>query len=259
MQKFLLSKEHIFNLVRENRYRSQDSMGSRCIDGRYMTSNKLPALAFPGGDAGDLLMMFSSAKGYGFSIDRQKAWETLVKVVGEVKKLGFHTDSHAAPNHILGGCGHIGQIALAPSEYNLEAEDLDFLKTSLKSAVAQGATETILQGDHNEGAVILVKGEFGIYPRYTLVEHGHPKSVEVFVYTQTLVDNRHKALAQELVTTKAVDLPEGCDEEYLYEVFTEVSENHLLETIKRLAKDLPIYEVVFEKDGGFDVLDMGNV
>ncbi len=257
MQKFLLSKEHILDLVRENRYRPVDDVSSRCIDGRYEKSDSLPGLAYPGADAGQLLMILSSARSYGFDVDFGKAYTTLLETVGGETKLGFHTDTHH--EGVLAGCGHIGQALLNPKEYHVEAGDVTRVVDAFRNASATGAHEAVLQGEHNEGAAVIVRGDYSIYPKYTLMHEGHPKEVSVFVLSQTLIDKRHRVLAGKLLANQAVTLQEGLDGEYLYEVFSEVTETHFLETAKRLAKGLPIYEVVFDEGGTFDILEMGEV
>ena len=80
---------------------------------------------------------------------------------------------------------------------------------------------------------------------------GGSTEVQVFVYHQSLVDQRHRQLRKLLVEKKAVKLLEGCDAEYLYQALSEMAENHLMETAKRLAKQLPIYEVKFDEDESF--------
>ena len=45
----------------------------------------------------------------------------------------------------------------------------------------------------------------------------------------------------------------GEDEEWLYNALFETSEIHLMETAKRLAKGLPIYEVEFNDNGDYKI------
>lgn len=258
MQKFILSKDHVFDFVRENKYSVKDFTKSRCIDGRYPTSDDLPAFAYPGADAGLFLMLLSSAHEYGFELDLLKAWEAIVESAGGVANLSYHTDSHAK-NEVLGGCGHLREALSHPVEYDLGLDGAEVIHKLFQKASADGARQTVLAGDHDEGAVVIIRGNYGVYPRYTLMDQGHPKQVSIFVFHQTLADKRHRTLAANLIEKKAVQLPDGCDEEYLYEVFSEVSENHLLETAKRLAKGLPIYEVVFDEGGTFEIIEMGEV
>jgi hypothetical protein len=258
MQKFILSKDHLYELITENRYAVKDTVKSRCIDGRYAAKENLPALAYPGADAGLFLTILSSGHEYGFDVDLMKSWETLVSSVGGEQALSFHTDTHSKDT-LFGGCGHVREAFSHPSDYDLGLDAEQIVHSLFRKALDKGAVETVLAGEHDEGAVVLVRGNYGIYPRFTLMDQGHPKQVSIFVFHQTLVDARHRQLASMLIENKAVDLPDGCDDEYLYEVFSEVSENHLLETTKRLGKGLPIYEVLFDEGGTFEIIEMGEV
>ena len=117
----------------------------------------------------------------------------------------------------------------------------------------KGAKETVLEGDHQEGAVLIVRGNYGVLPKYVLEDESKRILVEVFVYQATLSDSRHRVLSKKLLENKAVELFPGCDEEYLYEVMIEMAENHLFETANRLAKGLPIFTVEFQSDGTFSI------
>ena len=89
--------------------------------------------------------------------------------------------------------------------------------------------------------------------------NGQKLLVEVFEYHQTLIDKRHRALAQELIKNGGVKLIEGQDEESLFEAFGDIGENHLMETLRSLAKSMPIYEVQFDEERKFKVTDLGEV
>lgn len=256
-----LNLEEIHNLVRENSYKVDEKSRflSRCIDGRYENSSELPALAIPGADVGDLAVFFAAANSYGFSIDRQKALNVFTKTVGGVKKLRTHTDSHADKKLVAAGCGHMKQMRLDPAAYSVTQEDLDFLTKSFTKAVTQGAEQVELQGDHQEGAVLVVTGDYGILPQYTLPTEEKNAHVQVFIFHSDLVDLRHRVLVEAFVKEGVVILPEGCDSEYLYEVVADVTEKHLFETSHRLASGLPIYSAHFEKDGVVKVGFVENV
>ncbi|OGK62878.1 hypothetical protein A2334_01790 [Candidatus Roizmanbacteria bacterium RIFOXYB2_FULL_38_10] len=261
MQKILLSKEQIFHLARENKYEVKEDgqYRSRCIDGRYGDTPNLPGLAIPGADAGELVLIIAASNEYGFELDKDKAYRTLVEIIGGENNLGFHTDIHTQKGNVFEGCGHMSQILLTPKDYGVTSEDLQFVTNTFTKAKIQGAKEQILREDHIEGAVVLVKGEYSIYPQYDALVEGHRKHTQVFVYHTDLVNKRHRLLAKSLYENKAVTLPQGCDDEYLYEVLSETGEAHLMETLKCLGAALPIYEVTFDKDGGVDLEEMGVV
>ncbi len=279
MKKLILSKEQVYELITANRYRvnPQERFLSRCIDGRYDNNIKnqiskikstdqksdikkqLPALAFPGADVGQLATILAAGSGFGFAVDGKNALKALLETVGGVSNFGFHTDRHGDKKRVASGCGHWKQINLDPAAYSLEKAQIDFVQNQLTQLKNKGAEEIILEGDHHEGAVLMVKGNWGILPRFIIETDGGNLETQVFIYHQSLVDARHRALAIALLHQKAVALPSGCDEDYLYHTLSETAENHLMETAKRLAKGLPIFQVKFEEDGTFALGEVGKV
>ncbi len=245
-------------LVFANKYQVDESKKffSRCIDGRYKNDEGLAPQAFPGGDLGELALVLATANLYGFEIDRKKALKTLIDLIGGKNNFGFHSDHHGAPKMPASGCGHFKQIQLDPAAYNLQKEDVGFIKEKLAEVKKAGAEEVVLDGDHMEGAILVVKGGWGIMPQYALETDQGNKLVQVFVYQQTLTDEKHRELAKRLVKDKAVKFKLGEDEEYLYQVLSDTAENHLMETAKRLAPDVPIFKVDFDSGGSFDIIQL---
>ncbi|MBI5127185.1 hypothetical protein HZA76_01890 [Candidatus Roizmanbacteria bacterium] len=248
MNKVILSLELVGHLVRENRYRvdPKTKFLSRCIDGRYPNETNLPALAFPGADLGELALIMATGNSYGFDVDLGKALKSLVGLIGGVSNFRLHTDGHADPKLLAGGCGHWKQINLDPKAYSLSEKEIDSIKKNLN--IDQ---PIVLEGEHIEGAVLMVKGDWGVLPQAHLETDQGKKMVEVFIYHQSLVDERHRVLSKALIKNKAVKFYNGEDEDWLYEALSDMSENHLMETAKRLASDLPIYSVIFNEDGNF--------
>ncbi|NTU73162.1 hypothetical protein HGB07_03245, partial [Candidatus Roizmanbacteria bacterium] len=259
--KFILTLTDANQLVAENKYpvASDRKFLSRCIDGRYVNAPDLPALAIPGGDIGELGILYAAAAEYGFEVDPDKAYEALTEVVGGEKNIQLHTDSHAETGIPVGGCGHVKQLGLDPEAYSLMARQVEILKEQAEKAIKAGATQVVLQGDHQEAGVFIVKGSQGIQPQHLLHLAGSNMPVQAFVFHASLVGERQRALADKYIEKGAVKLLEGFEAEYLHEVLGEVTELHLFETAKRLAKDLPIYEVTFADDGSFTIEDRGVV
>ncbi len=254
MNKIILDKTQLSLLILKNRYQvdKKTKFSSRCIDGRYSNDENLPALAFPGADAGELALVLATAKMYAFEVDREKVYQSLVEVVGGEKNLHFHSDSHSNEKKVLAGCGHIKHMGLTPSDYQLDQDDVDFIRQKFEQAVKKGARQDILHGDHMEGAVVYVKGDFGIYPRGDV-------GLQIFEYHQSLVDQRHRSLIKTLIKNKAVKIPKGTDEDYFFQVLSDMADVQTLETVKRLAKNLPIFQVVFDNDGIFKITELGIV
>jgi hypothetical protein len=253
MAKIKLNSFQIQMLVKENRYQvdEKNKFLSRCIDGRYKNNSKLPALALPGADLGQLALVIACANDFGLKIDYEKVFQSLIKVIGGIKNFSYHTDSHHGGLAL--GCGHFGQMLKDFVAYNLQKKDIKFLEEKLKFLEKEGVLPTVLGGNHDEGGILIVKGNFGIFPRFIIETDEGKKEVSVFVYQQTLVDKRHRILAKKLIEDKAVKLFDNLDEEYLYEVLSEEGEIHLLETVNRLASDLPLYEVIFDNSGRFSL------
>jgi|GEM_PF-796966 len=280
MNKIILDKTQLHDLIFINKYQvtPKNRLISRCIDGRYdnkikdqkskiknkdqsakIEEKQIPALAIPGADAGELALVMAAANNYGLEMDQKTVWQSLVEVVGGENNLRFHTDSHAEKNQALAGCGHIKQIRLDPKAYGLESDQVDFIKTKFQQAKNKGIKETVLHGEHGEGAVVMISGNWGVYPQYYLKDIDGNVPVQVFIYHRSLIDERHRLLARKLIENKAVVVPMGCGAQYLYEALSTVGEDHLLETAKRLAKGLPIYSVNFKDDGSFKIEEMETV
>ena len=261
MNKYILTREQIQVLVGKNRYavNPDKKLLSRCIDGRYLNDKNLPALAFPGGDLGELALLAATGNAYGFEVDMKKALKTIVEVIGGVENFGIHTDHHGDPKKKASGCGHWKQMKLDPATYGLEQKNIDEIQKLIDGPRIKKANVITLDGDHLEGAVLMIKGGWGIWPRHKFNLNNGIYEAQVFVYHQSLVDERHRALCSAWLRQKAVKPYEGCDEDYLYQVLSEMAENHLMETAKRLAKGLPIYQVSFQNDGLFSLDEIGVV
>jgi hypothetical protein len=260
MQKYTLSKTNLETVLFNNAYDVPNPLLSRCIDGRYQNSNSLPALAIQGADAGELALIFSMANECGLTLDMDKAFQALVDTVGGVENLQFHTDSHAAQGVALAGCGHIKQASQDMASYNLTEKQMAFIKEKFADLKKQGVQEVILEGDHQESAVVFVKGKFGVLPRFKLERENGGREGMMFVFHNTFVDARHHILAKKLLEMKALSLEGGLDEEYVYSTLSDACETHLMETAKRLAQGLPIFEVqFFETKNRFEVKEMGSV
>ncbi len=259
MAKMVLNEQELREIVQENRYKVEPKTKfiSRCVDGRYENDPDLPALAIPGADAGQLSLIFAAANIYGLEVDREKVYEALVEVVGDEKNLRMHTDSHA--KGMMEGCGFIKQTDVDPEGFNLTKEDTDFIKEKFEKAKKKGAKEVVLEGEHREGAVVLVRGDWSLRTRHFFeMKEGRVLS-QIFVFQQTLVNERHKQLAKKLLEKKAFKTLKENDADYLYMILSETAESHLFEIARRLAEDLPILEVEFNDVGEFDLKHLGEV
>ena len=163
----------------------------------------------------------------------------------------FHTDTHAKnEDGFLLGCGHIKQAITDQNAYGLTDENVKAVSDFLKNAPHKGAMCEKLEGNHAEEAVVAVKeGEWSIAPQSN--EVGEVK--QVFVYHRDLDNERRRHLAKTLL--KYLPKTVGYTAAYIYDILSKVSDDHLFETLSRLAKGLPLLEVSFAKDGSFTVTE----
>ncbi len=259
MSKIILSSSEVRGLILENRYKVNPDAKfiSRCIDGGYKNGPNLPALAIAGADAGELAVIFATANTYGFKLREEKVFETLSQVVGGVNNLRFHTIENTETS--LKGCGYIKQLSLSPEDFQVTSEQVAFITKKAEEAIAKGAILAEVDAEDTEGAVLVITGPYGVFPQYAFETSKGKMRTQVFEFHQGLVDERHKTLSKELVKNRAVELYEGCDEEYLYEVLSSTTEDHFMETAKRLAQGLTIFSVVFEEGGDFTLEETDTI
>ncbi|OGK11615.1 hypothetical protein A2954_06715 [Candidatus Roizmanbacteria bacterium RIFCSPLOWO2_01_FULL_37_12] len=147
---------------------------------------------------------------------------------------------------------------------NKTAEEYGFEVNQEKTAKIikeklKGQKNTQVLKEKYEGAILQIRGVYSVKPEFALrSEEGFVKG-ELYVFHETATNKNHRDLAKELIEVKAVQLFPGCDEEYLYEALSEVTETYLYQTINKVAAKLPIYYVKFDEDGSFTVKDMSTV
>ena len=248
MQNVLLRKEQIAELITENKYEidQKSKFRSRCIDGRYSQQENLPALAIPGGDYGQLAIILSTARTYGFDVDLGKAITALQEIVGGVNNIEICSDSIC-----------IQQILAHPEIYNISKEDFDDITSLLEKAQVAGAQKQTLQGEHREGAILLLEGDYGVYPQCSMHTDIGVMTVQVYVYHQSLAKERNREIAEKLIELNAIQLSDSVDVNYLYVAFSETMEDLLFETLKNVAKATPIFRINFKNNGSYIMDDLG--
>jgi hypothetical protein len=265
LPKLILTKDQLYQVVQTNRY-PLDKINlnlSRCIDGRYQNVVSLSPLTIPGGDIGQLAIIFAAANNFGFSVNQEKVFEALIEFLQGEKNFHFHTDDHSDEKIPAGGCGYFKLLKQEPEKFFLTNKEIDFIEEKLAKLVKDGVKPTTLHGHHDEAAVVMIKGNEGILPRFEIeiTVDGETKKIasSIFVFHQILFKDRQKKLAEMLLSKKAIDLFPGLDEEYLTFTLIETGENHLFEALNQLGKGLPIYQIIFENDFGFKVKELGKV
>ena len=253
MHRFILNQENAYLFVNANKYLPDPSKKilSRDINGLYPNSPELPPVAFPGGDFGELAVFLSAANIYGFQIDTEKLLKTYISVIG-IENFSLAQSSGK-------GFTYYEQLISNFKDYTLMEDQMEFLKNMREDLVSKGAHEIVFNQESNEGALFFIKGKYALYPTFELETEDMKVKVSAYLYHQTFIDERHLSIAKKLLENKAVTLFEGLDENYLSEVLSTTAEDHLFETMKRVAKGVPIYEVTFKDDGSFAILDLEKV
>ena len=245
-----LTKDQIQDLIFTNKYKVEPSQKflSRCIEGCYEAGKNLHPLSMAGADAGELAVLYATANAYGFEMNEEKAYETLLEIIGGAQNFSIHEE-----------CTHMKQIRLESSAYSLDPDQIDLISTQISQAEKKGANKTKMKEGGRAEAVIQITGDWSIYPQYHIQTSHGSVPVLVHVFHKSLTDARHKILAKKLIENKAVTLYDDLDDEYLYQVISTETEDHLFETLKRIASGLPLYEVEFESNGNFEIKELGNV
>ena len=202
-QRKALSIKETALFVERNKYPVDEntSMMSRCIDGRYNRVEGLPALAIPGADAGQMCIIFSACRKGNLPFNPEKVFKALIEIVGRISNLRFHRDDHSKDQAHLSGCGYIGQISLDPKAFGLTQQDVKFVKEKVDFAIENRVEEVVLHGEHSEAAVLLLSGNYSVYPK----DDSDPNEIlQTFVFHQSLMEKRTRILAQKLIKNNAV-------------------------------------------------------
>lgn len=226
---------------------------SRCVDGRYKDLQDFPMIAKPGGDAGDLLAAFAALNELGIEVDSSEVVKAIVAEVGGIDKFCFHTDDHAEEESGSKpgmGCGHLKQAKLDPEAYGVTAQQMDFIFTELPGFISSGATQEVLHGDHAEQAVIVVDSEhYGLKPQATAQDGTF---LEAFIYEKTIHEQQLDVLASEL---QSIIAQNGMvkEQQEIRLALEHAFSKQLSQTLNRLAKDLPVYQVSIDEAGESNV------
>lgn len=245
-----LTLDQVEELISENFYDfSGNKYQSRCFSGHYENTTDLPALALPGGDIGELCVSLAASIEYGFECNLKKTAEIIKNIAVKGRSKSFqHSMLHAAEE-----CRYLHLLSENPEIYSLENGSVDHLFGTLEQSELVPKTEKKDQESTKENACIVFEGEKGILPQYVFSSAQQEISARVFIYHKSLVDERRKIIAKELYENNAVDLYEGLNDEYLYEVMSELGDSHLFETINKIDNKLPIYSASLTTSGKLKV------
>lgn len=218
-------------------------IGRKCGDGRD-EQNYMEAIF--GSDLGYAFAAQAALRDLG-KLKESKEGNALRKTLSIVAGEGqtyIHTDDHLGnEEQLFGGCGANKVARSNSSLFGLTQEDFSALDVVMEELNNNGKVErAVYKGDHNEGAVALVKGrDFSV--RANDVKQG----TSVFVATIDLIEDRLHDIAQKL--SKDYETTE--DELFRamharWQTQTEIIRKNLAH-IKGVA--LPVYTVEFSDTG----------
>lgn len=230
--------ENATRFVRENLVSAV--AGRKCVDGRYQDSDGM--IARPGGDFGYVMVLLALNKAKGFHLTPGQCVEKVYMALGDHNnRFYMHTDTHAAANHGLPGCGHIAKamdVKLAES-YGLKPMEVQAALMSIN--LLQRVQNVILQGEHREQGVLVITGE-----KSPVRSQNGEKMY--FIYDQT----RDERLMRDLVGRMGIP-------GLIAEDFIEVSQKQLAATLQQLAKGKPIFEVDADDPEYLQIKYLGKV
>jgi hypothetical protein len=241
MQKIKVTSDELHDAILETRRVVSSSFASvsRSSEGKYQDTDDLPPLLLPGGDIGDLGIILAASNTYGFKVNNDKVWELIQTYQNDFVK---HDLKNTYP--------HVKELVGNPAAFQLSEDSVKHITSLLPKGNEEFTT------DHINGAVILIKGMYALPSQLSINSDFGKKRISPFAFHYTLVNQRHRVIAHDLIEKNIVELFPGQDEEYLYEVISDMTDIHLFESIGRTAPNLPIYKVEFDKDSNFIIEDL---
>ena len=239
-----MTPEILEEFVQQNKIPVTDTnLRGRCVDGRYDAEDleNFPVISKPGAASGDVMAAFGALNLLGKSLPNETVLNAVIAVEGGPDKFFFHTD-HSAETADAGcgmGCGHMKKALLEAEAYGLSQDQIEYLFTKLPDLLEQSSKQEVLQGDHQESAVVIVESkDFGLKPMRTTGDEVQ----QVFVYQKTLHEQQLDQLARKLQGELAA-LGEVVEEQQIRHALDQAFALQIGATLARLAKGLPIYSV----------------
>lgn len=241
-----LTSSQIEELISENQYTfTGNTNESRCFSGHFENSINLPALALPGGDIGELAVLYSASLAYGFEVNLVESIKVIEDIVGTRKS---DTYQHSGLN-CAEECRYLHLLSESPEIYSIKKDAVTDLFSTIEQSRIGSKTSSGFKELYRESACVIVDGNVGILPHYIFETYEQKIDARIFIYHKTFVDQRRHKISEALVERKAVKLYKGLSEEYLYEVISEIGDSHVIETINKIDSKIPIYSAVITPSG----------
>src|SRR3989344_8385685 len=240
--------EYVRGALRETR---PEDMRARCIDGRYPQGS--PAIAMPGWDAGLLAVGLATARrlrSKNVKVSNEEVRDAVFNVIGGKKNFNYHTDAHTMEKSgeaRFDGCGHCRLLKMHTNDYLIDEEQGRFFARTLEEVSDAGVQPDVLEGQHAERAVMLVRSKSGANGRTWALDSQAKQGIhptQVFVYETDLANNRFKALSE------ALGKATGAEQGMIAEHMSEIAQTQLELTAKALASGLPVYQVTVDDHSG---------
>lgn len=245
-----LTSIQIEELVLKNQYKYTGNKGqSRCFSGHFENSTKLPALALPGGDIGELVVLYSAGITYGIDIDLLQSVKTLEEIVGKGKNDEYQ-------HSIVGNaeeCRYLHLLSENPEMYSLNKENVSTLFSTMEQSFLGKKGQSKYNEVYKESACVFVQGEVGVLPHYIFETFEQRIDARILIYHKTFVDQRRRNFSTNLYKNEAVKLYAGLSEEYLYEALSEIGDAHVIETVNKLDPNMPIYSATISPSGSVKI------
>lgn len=229
-EKKILNQAEAESLVRAGEYEVKEEPLSCCVDGRDHDHN---AAAIPGADAGKIIEAVAALRDLQIPVDgalRGKLIDAVIQSVGGAERFRFHTDTHAEGTGR--GCGHLRLASQNPADYHLSSDDMPAVFERLE---ALKGGEVVLEGDHAEGAVIVLTDKSKGMLHEAL-------GTQAFVYHAAWDEERLARLADIIAEIPEVKESNKSSKE-IYEMLLSVASLQRNFTLGQLAKGLPMYQV----------------
>lgn len=242
-----LSKGEIFEFTVQTTYfPDEDCLNKLEPLTAYLPDRTSPVpTAFPGGDIGYIAMIGASGQSYGFDVQLNRVFDTLITFRGGIHNLTLHESPNSNdPKTYLPFIDslHLDQSLL---------DDIATFHAEVQSKKQMEKREKKL----SESAIVRIKGAPALYPQTTLSVNGQERDVAIIGYHQTYLDRHNRIFSEALLKEKAITLYEGFDSSYLYDAFSETSDNCFFTSIEEKAKELPLYTVSFTNEAHFEVIE----
>lgn len=149
----------------------------------------------------------------------------------------IHTDNYHQKG-IVAGCGHMKLAKNNPENYGVTGAQIDLIFNFLENLKQKGLKEIVLEGDHKESAVLIVKNKnIGILHQ--------DENSQVFVFHESLYEEFLEKLARKLAEFEEFQSLKLNPFE-IKNLLLKTGKKQFEVTLAQLAQGLPNYEINYK-------------